>query len=447
MQLTDHQQSELHNATLGTIGLLTGGPGSGKTTCLAHLVRDLQQRNGHGGMAAAAPTGKAARRMTENLAERGVRLTATTIHRLLGYSYADGAGFFSYCRSNPLPHQFVFIDEASMIDSSLMASLLAARRKGTHILFIGDPNQLPPVGHGAPLRDMIAMGLPGGHLREIHRTAGRIVKCCKSIAGQGKWEASREIDLENGENLYVDREWRTPEEQIQSLRDWLDSSSAAWDGFERTVDPIWDSQVIVPLNEKSEVSRKKLNPILQGFLNPSGKQAKGNPYRQGDKIVCGKNGWYLAAPGCPEEELNDERRVYCANGEQARVIEVEERHTICELDTPTRLVRVSKPRKSENDDDTGKWELAYAISCHKSQGAEWPAIFLIGDEASGAKWLCDRHWVLTGISRAKQLCVCIAKPQTLAGWCRKSHLWQRRTMAVEKMKELENGSLRNEICT
>jgi len=325
-----------------------------------------------------------------------------------------------------------------MIDSSLMASLLAARRKGGHVLFIGDPNQLPPVGHGAPFRDMIALGVPRGHLTEIHRNAGRIVKTCKLIAEEGKWQHSPEIDLAAGENLHVDREWKNPAEQTQALRDWLDPTSAAWDWSQDVVDPIWHAQVIVPLNEKSEVSRKKLNPMLQGYLNPTGKQAKGNPYREGDKIVCGKNGWYLAAPGCPSEEMNDQRRVYVANGEQARVIEVDGGNTICQLDTPDRLVRVSKPRSS-GDDDTGKWELAYAISCHKSQGAEFPVVFVVGDESSGAKWLCDRHWVLTGISRAKQLCVCIAKPQTLSDWCRKSHLWKRKTMAVEKMRELEDA--------
>lgn len=437
MQLTDHQSEQLAIATRGKIGLLTGNPGSGKTTTLASYIRSLLAAgNELGSIAVAAPTGKAARRITESLQTQGINLTATTIHKLLGYAYAEGHGFFTFCRSMPLPFRFVFIDEASMADVSLTSYLLAARNRNSQFILIGDPNQLPPVGRGAPLRDLIDMRIPRGHLSEIHRNAGMIVRCCKSIVEDQRFQSSKAFDFEVGENLFVDADWKTTAEQIETIKAWLDPTSALFDGSANAVDSIWECQVIVPLNEKSEVARKPLNKLMQGWLNPDGEQAKGNPFRVGDKIVCSKNGWYLAAPGCPREEQNEEGRVYCANGEQARVTEVAEKSTIAELTLPDRIVRVGKAKGDKDGEESGKWELAYCISAHKSQGAEWPYVIVVGDESGGARWLCDRHWLLTAISRGQRACVCVAKPATLQDWCRKTHLKQRRTFAVEKYHQL-----------
>ena len=468
MQLTDHQKTELAKATAGNIGLLTGNPGSGKSTTIAAYIRSLLSSNGRGSIAVAAPTGKAARRMTESLRGQGIELNATTIHRLLAYTYVDGHGSFGFNRSNPLPHRHVFIDEWSMGDVGLMSHLMAARKRDTQYIFIGDPNQLPPVGHGAPLRDMIAMRLPHGHLSEVHRNAGQIVRCCKSIVEKQRFVSSESLSISTdckqcrgrgytsgipddesaedciacggtgeveSENLYVDSDWKKTSDQIQLIQDWLSPSSMLFDCELESVDPIWDCQVIVPLNEKSEVARKPLNKLMQGWLNPDGEQAKGNPFRVGDKIVCSKNGWYLAAPDCPMDEQNDEGRVYCANGEQARVIEISSTSTIAELTLPERRVRVGKS-KGDDGDESGRWELAYAISAHKSQGAEWKYVIVIGDESGASRWLCDRHWLLTAISRGQRACVCIAKPNTLQDWCRKTHLMKRRTFAVEKYHEL-----------
>src|SRR5262249_45081082 len=155
--------------------------------------------------------------------------------------------------------------------TDLMASLLAARSVGTHILFVGDPNQLAPVGHGAPLRDMIAAGLPCGELRKIRRNAGRIVHACAQIRDGEEFEVSPAIDLEARENLKLVRA-TNPEEQITKLVAVL-RSAAKHDGQ----DPIWDCQVLTPINKGSKVCRKELNRVLQREFNPDGATAGTSP--------------------------------------------------------------------------------------------------------------------------------------------------------------------------
>jgi len=307
-----------------------------------------------------------------------------------------------------------------------MRSLLAARKRGSHMLFTGDPWQLPPVGHGAPFRDMLAAGMPQGHLTEIHRNAGQIVKCCKAIREQKRFIAAPEIDLESGGNLVVQKATQA-EQQIEQLR------SALNDAWGRGFDPIWDCQVITPLNEKSDVARKRLNPLLQGFLNPKGETCEGNPFRTGDKIVCTSNGRLPAADGCPPDECDEEGKVYVANGEQAKVMRVEQRRTIAELQTPFRAVVI--PHGRQEDGGASDWELAYAISCHKSQGSQWPVVIVMIDPAG--RRLCDAHWITTAISRAEKLCVYIGRESLLGGWVKRSNLWQRKTFLREKIEELE----------
>lgn len=430
IELSTHQIEQVDIAFRGRLTALIGSPGTGKTVVTSAIIEAIQYSRQAARIGIAAPTGKAATRLTESLAERGLTHKASTIHRMLGVTSAKGGWQFMHDQSNPLPHDFIFIDEASMIDVPLAASLMAARAPGAHMLFVGDPHQLGPVGHGAPLRDMIAAGIPQGHLTEIHRNAGQIVKCCALIRDQNRFAASVEIDTDEGENLFV-ADAKGVDAQLRTIRDELES--AAQHGF----DPIWDVQIICALNERSEVSRKPLNKMLQGFLNPNGETVAGSPFRVGDKIICTSNGRLPAADGCPPDEIDEEGKIYVANGEQAKVLSVEARRFTAELASPCRVVTVPRG-KSDGDGNNGcSWELSYAISCHKSQGDQWPIVLVVIDEAGGAKRLCDRHWVLTGISRAKHLCVCVGRERTIQGFVRRSNLWTRRTRFVEKLRELE----------
>jgi exodeoxyribonuclease V alpha subunit len=273
------QPTELAKATAGVLGVLAGRPGTGKTYTLAALIRALGARR----IAVCAPTGKAAVRPTESLACDGLTMQATTIHRLLGVESADGGWQFKHNHDCRLPMDFIIVDESSMIDVPLMASLLDARPAGCHVLFVGDPDQLSPVGHGAPLRDMMAAGVPYGLLTEIRRNSGQIVRTCKAIAERKRFPVSDQLAPKAGDNLVV-VDAGTPERQIAILKTTLERIQAAgrWDVFD-------DVQILVAVNEKSPLGRKPLNKILQGVLNPNGEKAEGSPFRVGDKVVCGKN--------------------------------------------------------------------------------------------------------------------------------------------------------------
>jgi len=288
--LTPHQAEHAARATASAIGILGGSPGTGKTYTVAKIVSAVLKEYGAADVAICAPTGKAAVRCTESMAAQGIGLRATTIHSLLKVEAAeDGQWSFQHRESNPLPKKFIIVDEFSMCDVPLLKSLLSARARGTHILFVGDVNQLPPVGYGAPLRDMIAAGVPYGELNEIKRNAGTIVRACKAIRECKTIPLDREFNLgaEPPQNLVLrtckqSDAVRTIRERIEALR-------------ERGLDPIWDVQIIVAVNKRSPLARVTLNKYLQDLLNPSGKSVAGSPFRVGDKVIVTKNSFFNAA--------------------------------------------------------------------------------------------------------------------------------------------------------
>lgn len=287
--LSAHQRDQYALAARGSLAVLGGRPGTGKTFSLARILSQIPG----GRSAVASPTGKAAVRITESLQSAGVQgMRATTIHSLLGPSRDEDSGqwSFEHNEENPLDLDWIFVDESSMCDCPLLASLLEARKPGCRIMLIGDVNQLSPVGYGAPLRDLITVGVPYGELTEIRRNAGRIVRCCHGIIDRHRFEPSPKLDLtaESPENLlHVER--RDPAEQVEAIKAMLERFRGGMELAGRRIDPVWDCQILVPVNEKSPLGRIRLNTILQSFLNPGGEQTKGSKFRVGDKIVCGKN--------------------------------------------------------------------------------------------------------------------------------------------------------------
>ncbi|HZT79597.1 MAG TPA: AAA family ATPase [Gemmataceae bacterium] len=445
--LSEHQLTELARALKAPIGVLAGTPGTGKTFTAAAVIKQIVAHWGKAQVAVCAPTGKAAVRLTAAMQRYQLTIQAVTIHRLLeiGRNGHDGRGWgFARNRDNPLPQRFLFVDESSMIDAALLADLFDAAADGTHVLLIGDPYQLPPVGRGAPLRDLIAAGVPCGLLREIRRQDGRslIVEACARIKDGQAWEVCEKVDLPAGRNLRH-FETRTPEEQIEVLRALLARFRAAGQ-----YDPIWDVQVLVPLNGKSPLGRKQLNRILQAELNPEGKTADGNPFRVGDKAICLKNGWakkVRLSPGAPADETESyadseddiEPEAYVANGDVGRVLAVSSRVVVLQFGLPERLVAVPIGRKTaseEEDDQSGSdYDLAYAITTHKSQGSEWPvAVVLIDDQAG---FVASREHLYTSVSRAARLCVTIGRLATAHKQMRRQALNQRKTFLRELIEE------------
>lgn len=436
--LSEHQRRELSHATQGgSIGILGGSPGTGKTYTAAALILSLIDCFGEEGVAVCAPTGKAAVRVTEAMAYYGIAIQARTIHSLLGVQQVEDRGgwTFEHDAANPLDFAVLIVDESSMIDTDLMAAFLAARRLGTKVLFVGDINQLLPVGHGAPLRDMILAGLPYGELTEIRRNAGAIVEACAAI--RNKMQFGCGGNLRNGIG-------HTAEQQIDRMMDIICDTAS-----QIKVDKTWDFQVLCAVNQRSALARKELNKHLQMQLNPS-PEVPGSPFRFGDKVVCLKNGFcgvpkdYVQPPD-EEVKTNSRGEVYVANGEIGRVTKVEPKFTEIELLSPRRKVFIPRGNGNQDGEDqadsddasaTGcNWDLAYALSVHKSQGSEFRFAIVMLDEYPDARKICDRSWLYTAISRARECCWLVGKLATAQRMTTVDNVSKRKTFLKERIHD------------
>lgn len=462
--ISDHQREQLSAALRSPVAILTGGPGTGKTFTAAALLSQIIKSIPAWDVAVCAPTGKAAVRLTESLARLNVSLEATTIHRCLRVSRGghDGKGWgFQHNETSPLPYRVLVVDECSMIDADLMGHLLAACQQGTHILMLGDIGQLPPVGHGAPLRDFLdvaaSTGFPTvGRLTEIRRNAGEGVIACHQIARGLPWRSSNGIDVINGRNL-MHRHAGNPAESLRTLRGMLLQARSAG------IDPVWDCQVLVTVNEKSELGRKSVNRMLQDLLNPlppgiAEDQAK-RPFRLNDKVICTSNTLLDLVPaddaGNPQEinsrefaddpENQSTPREFVANGEIGRVIHVEEKLCHVEIQAPRRTVVVPfSGKKSEARGDNEHagaacdFDLGYAITVHKAQGSSARVVMFLVDDYPGARRVSSRELIFTAFSRFEELLVVIGQRRILDQDCRKVAISKRKTFLRELITEEVN---------
>lgn len=451
--LTPHQREKLQ-AVIGEdrnnpICILGGSPGSGKTFTLSCLANALIAMYGRSQVLISTPTGKAAVRCRQALVANGVDdIVPRTIHSTLRVESAEGEWNFVHREGNPLQCRFWIVDESSMLDTALFRSVLAARNRGTAILFVGDVEQLPPVGYGAPLRDMIAAGIPYGELTEIHRNAGTIIRACKAIREGKPFETDDTIDLkaEAPKNLILCPvpKAAAPAKVLSLLRMLREQSP---------FDSIWDSVVCVAVNKRSSLSRKTLNPQIQVQENLNGDTITGTPFRVNDKVIQLENTFY---PLRDEPDL----KVPCFNGEFGRVLAVQERETTIEFSDPQRIVKVSRysskktngnnsehgqngqdenEKETEADTDTGcKADLGFAVTVHKMQGSSAPVVIVCLDEypgASGQYGICDRSWLYTAISRAEKMCFLVGRMETARAICSRRFIWRRKTRMVELIQE------------
>lgn len=435
-KLSEHQREQALEAMQGPVAIVGGTPGSGKTTMAAAIVRSWARQYGLSSILPLTPTGKAAVRFSEALHKNHLPIKARTIHSALGLGSSEDEQ--SGVSDEPMPQSLFVIDEASMLDSSLTAHVFRAFGEGSRMLVIGDICQLPPVGHGAPLRDMINAGLPYGELTKIWRNSGRIVKACKQIKEDGFFDFSPAIDMaaEDPENLLLCEKWK-PEEQIAQLEMILNRIKSGGN-----YDPIWHVQVICAVNAKTGVSRKILNTRLQNLFNPNGERAGDNPFRVKDKIINTKNGWL------PPQNIADidaallrNGKVFVANGEMGEVTGVAPKYTIVELQSPYRVLRIPRGAAEENDDDEDKtgtgcnFDLGYCVSGHKMQGSQAPIIIPVIDESPNAQRVMSREWIFTALSRAEKMCICIGRKKTIMDCCGRTALAERKTFLTEHLRD------------
>lgn len=431
-RLSEHQAEQVVKATSGQVGILTGGPGTGKTYCLGNVLSSTHC----GDIIVACPTGKAAVRATQSLDEAmksdDMKLTAKTIHSLLKpHGVTDGRWSFEHDKSNPIQASLVVIDEASMVDVVLMAQLLESLPKGCRVLIIGDPEQLMPVGAGKPFLDIIrSQSVPHGHLSKPHRFSGRIGTVCSQIS-QGKPKeiqpASKfELEEKYPEN-YVHIERASESQQRDAVCQVIKTMQDK--GFKAS-----EIQVLVALNERSQVSRKPLNLMLQSFLNMTGAEIKKSEFRKGDRVINLSNRTYFQDWGANSRKPVNAKLVYVANGEMGTIVDFEKprsrtgapRWITVRLEISGKSVRVTRSQFAS-------WTLGYAVTTHKSQGSQWPVVIAVVDGSSSAERIANRSHAYTGMSRASKALITVGTMSALQKHLAIRGVTQRKTWLSEQI--------------
>ncbi len=370
VQLTDQQQDAVRAALTNKLCVLTGGPGTGKTTTLRAVIRALDTIDAK--YLLASPTGRAARRLSD-ATERPAR----TIHRLLGFSPDNG---FLHDESIPLEADVVIVDEASMLDLDLFAHLLDAMTEKMHLVLVGDVDQLPSVGAGDVLRDVINSGL--AHVTRLD-VIFRQASDSHVVLNAHRINKGEMPDLSNNSSDFF--MFSVPDGEPETTADLLVDVVQNRIPTKFGLDPLNDVQVLAPMY-KGETGIHTLNERLQFVLNPSGlngeHQIGGHKFRMGDKVIQTRN--------------NYEKEVY--NGDIGRILSIDPVEQNMEIDMDGRIVTYGWK-------ETGDLFHAFAISIHRSQGSEYPAV-VIPLVPQFARML-QRNLLYTAITRAKRLVVLV----------------------------------------
>jgi len=373
--------------------VITGGPGTGKTTIINAIIRIFQEEGLKVDLA--APTGRAAKRMTE-----ATGMEAKTIHRLLEYSYMDEEMVFGRDEDSPLETDLLIVDEASMVDILLMNSLLKAIVPGTRLILVGDVDQLPSVGAGNVLRDIInSQAVKVVKLDEIFRQAkeSHIVVNAHRI-NKGEYPI-----LNKGKDFFFIKE-QDPNQIVNIILNLCKERLPSYYG----VNPIKDIQVLTPM-KKGDVGLNSLNRRLQEILNPKSphkkeKQIGEEIFRVGDKVMQIKNNYSIEWEVI-EEGVAVERGEGVFNGDLG---------TIMDIDDESGTIKVLFDEGKEVEytfDQLDELKLSYAITIHKSQGSEFPIVVM--PIYSGPQMLLTRNLLYTAITRAKKLVVLVGEEKYL----------------------------------
>jgi exodeoxyribonuclease V alpha subunit len=380
--------------------IITGGPGTGKTTIITAILRIFQQLKLR--VLLAAPTGRAAKRMSE-----ATGYEAKTIHRLLEYSPQKGG--FKKDQDDPLEADIVVIDEASMVDTLLMYHLLEAIPLQAHLILVGDIDQLPSVGPGNVLKDIIDSGIfTVVRLTEIFRQAQEsMIVVNAHRVNQGEFPTLKEIEREETTDFYFIQE-EDPEKTLNQILTLCSERIPKHFGFH----PIRDIQVLTPMH-KGVIGAINLNIELQKRLNPDqqGITHGSRAFKLHDKVMQIVN--------------NYDKEVF--NGDIGWVSRIDQEDRELTIDFDGRLIAYEYS-------DLDEIVLAYAISVHKSQGSEYPVVIL--PVTTQHYLLLQRNLIYTGITRAKKLVVLIGTKKALAIAIKNNKPQLRFTLLSERLKSL-----------
>ena len=431
-KVEENEQIELdpmqHRAVIESIrhGLLvlTGGPGTGKTTTINTMIRFFESE----GMSLllAAPTGRAAKRMTE-----ATGYEAQTIHRLLEVNVSpdeeESAGGFLRNRQNPLEADVIIIDEMSMVDLPLMHALLSAIVPGTRLVLVGDVDQLPSVGPGSVLKDIISSErFPVVTLTRIFRQAGQ----SDIVVNAHKINAGEPVILNNKSRDFFFLKRQDADTIIGITIMLIQKKLPKYVGAKPS-----EIQVMTP-TRKGNLGVERLNTILQRYLNPQdpGKREAeigGRLFREGDKVMQIKNNYQLEWEVTTKFGLAVDRGTGIFNGDMGVITEINEY-------TETIEVEFDESRKVKYGYDmTEELELAYAITVHKSQGSEYPAVII--PLLQGPKLLYNRNLLYTAVTRAKKCLTIVGSDTVFQEMIQNKNEKERYTSLAERIREFQNA--------
>jgi exodeoxyribonuclease V alpha subunit len=394
-RLTEEQWAAVRGAFAARISVLTGGPGVGKTACTQAIVAEAERAGVS--IALCAPTGRAARRLEEATGHE-----AQTIHRMLEWMPGREPG---YRPGHPLPAGLAIVDEASMLNLRLIEVLLGGLAESTHVVFVGDADQLPPIGAGKPFEDLIASEIaPVVRLTQIFRQAARsMITTAAHEINQGRPPHLQPQEGQDRDFFFIDRPG--PERALETVVEVVAERAPTSFG----VDPVREVQVLAPMY-KGAVGIDALNERLQARLNPDGKAAVSERFRIGDRLIQTRNSHELG--------LMNGSIVFL------RADDSEEESIVVDTDEGGSLVIPYG--------ETATLRLAYAISVHKAQGCEVPVVVGVCHR-SHARML-TRPLLYTAITRARNSCVLIGDPAALEMAVRRDDSGTRHSALAERLR-------------
>lgn len=417
MELDEHQMTAVKEAVRNGLLIITGGPGTGKTTTINTIIKYFEMEGLD--IFLAAPTGRAAKRMSETTG-----FEARTIHRMLELNGGvDGAAGFERNEQNPLETDVVIIDEMSMVDISLMHALLKAVAVGTRLILVGDVNQLPSVGPGSVLRDIIR-----SHecnvvmLTKIFRQAST----SDIIVNAHKINQGEEVTLDNKSMDFFFLKRYDADVIISVVLQLIKQK------LPKFVDAMpYDIQVLTPMR-KGLLGVERLNGILQRYLNPPSPQKREKEhgdilFREGDKIMQTRNNYQLEWEIRTKYGLSVDKGTGVFNGDMGIVREINDF-------AETMTVEFDEGRMVEYPYKLlDELELAYAITIHKSQGSEYPAVVI--PLLSGPSMLMNRNLLYTAVTRARKCVTLVGNEVTFAQMVQNTSQQKRYSGLCDRLKE------------
>lgn len=414
------QRTAIIEGVRNGICIITGGPGTGKTTIIKCIIKIFENRKMN--IVLAAPTGRAAKRITETTGYE-----AKTIHRLLEMEFIPGESgpMFSKDESNPIETDAIIIDEASMVDIILMYSLIKAIAPGTRLVMVGDVDQLPSVGPGNVLRDIIeSNSISVVKLDKIFRQSEEsliTINAHKINSGEMPILNDREKDF-----FFIQRNINS--DIVDEILELVDKRLTKYKGG---FDALRDMQILSPMR-KGEVGIYNLNLKLQEILNPpssskSERQFRDYTFRVGDKVMQIKNNYSIEWTSTIDGDDITGTGVF--NGDIG---------FISDIDTENQKVTVTYEDKRVDYDfsNLDELELAYAITIHKSQGSEFPIIII--PASYGPPMLMTRNLIYTGVTRAKKLVVIVGMKKALFSMINNNNITKRYSGLKERIVNIMN---------